>query len=118
MTLQGTSLSNYPKDPVAYAWLHPVFDRYHENIEVSKGWVYRPIGNRSSPSFRRASRMISDCGLDQIATIEMNRQRILDEIVRLTVILDKLLSRSDKKKSQRVVNDSIRSLVEEKRFDF
>ncbi|HDS1738530.1 hypothetical protein NPS49_09735 [Pseudomonas putida] len=64
-----------------YSWLHPYFDDYFENIEILDAWIY--IVKKAAPRPARAKKMIQDCLLDQIKTIEADRAALLDRISRL-----------------------------------
>lgn len=64
-----------------YSWIHPYFDDYFDNIEIMDAWIY--LVKAEAPRPERASKMIKDCLLDQIATIEAGRVALLDRIVRI-----------------------------------
>ncbi len=64
-----------------YKWLHPYFDDYYENIEIHKGWVYTI--KHKAPQADRARKMIKDCMLDCIQTIEKRSVSRTDRLARL-----------------------------------
>ena len=64
-----------------YSWIHPYFDDYFENIEIMDAWLY--VIKKEAPRPERAKKMIKDCLLDQIKTIEADRIALLERISRL-----------------------------------
>jgi uncharacterized protein (TIGR02646 family) len=64
-----------------YSWIHPYFDDYFDNIEIMDAWLY--IIRKEAPKPERARKMIKDCLLDQIQTIEAGKTAVLDRINRL-----------------------------------
>lgn len=64
-----------------YSWIHPYFDEYFENIEILDAWLY--VVKKEAPKPQRAMKMIQDCLLDQIRTIEADKIALMDRICRL-----------------------------------
>ncbi|AVX89295.1 hypothetical protein PkP19E3_33185 (plasmid) [Pseudomonas koreensis] len=64
-----------------YSWIHPYFDDYFENIEIMDAWLY--IIKKDAPKPERARKLIQDCLLDQIKTIEADKVAIMHRIGRL-----------------------------------
>jgi hypothetical protein len=64
-----------------YSWIHPYFDDYFENIEIMDAWLY--IIKKVTPKPERARKLIQDCLLDQIKTIEADKVAIMHRIGRL-----------------------------------
>lgn len=52
-----------PDSPASYRWVHPYFDRYSDNIEIRKGWIF--IGKS-----RKGIRTIRSVKLNALAQIE------------------------------------------------
>jgi uncharacterized protein (TIGR02646 family) len=83
MWVKGTPIpDDYDTSTGAYKWPHPCFDSYHSNITINKGWTYAVP--HDAPQKQQAIKMIEECKLDQIETIEKNNQFIKDRIYRLT----------------------------------
>lgn len=64
-----------------YSWIHPYFDNYFDNIEIMDAWLY--VIKKEAPRPERARKMIKDCLLDQITTIEADKNALLARINRL-----------------------------------
>jgi uncharacterized protein (TIGR02646 family) len=55
--------SPLPSDSLSYRWVHPHFDRYSVNIQISKGWVF--VGKTF-----KGTRTIRGANLNALALIE------------------------------------------------
>ena len=64
-----------------YSWIHPYFDDYFENIEILDAWFY--VVKKEAPRPGRAKKMIQDCLLDQVRTIEADALALLEKIGRI-----------------------------------
>jgi len=65
----------------SFAWPHPYFDSYWENIKMSPGPVYSPIPG--APRHKQASAMIEDLELNSIANDDDRVQLVGKELQKL-----------------------------------
>lgn len=98
--------ANYLAGAGIYRWLHPYFDDYHANIEISKGWIYTV--RQGAPAASQAARMITECKLDQVETIEAYGEAIKKRIFRLTVLSGKACKQNRPALAERLIAESIR----------
>ncbi|HBU6573793.1 hypothetical protein [Citrobacter amalonaticus] len=98
--------ASYPAGVGIYSWLHPYFDDYHANLIVGKGWTYSLRPN--APAAMQADRMINECKLDEVQTIEAYSEDIKKRILRLTVLAHKANKSQRYALSNRLLEESIR----------
>ncbi|WP_321968081.1 hypothetical protein [Burkholderia cepacia] len=98
--------SSYLAGAGIYRWLHPYFDDYHANVIIGKGWTYTvPQG---APAAAQAARLIAECKLSEIETIEAYGEAIKKRILRLTVLAGKATTRQRYALASRLIAESIR----------
>lgn len=117
MLQNGCPLTCYPKDPRAFAWLHPVLDDYHANVKILEGWIYVSRNAPNTPDHERTLAMIRDCKLDQVSTIEERAQQVMVELGRLNLLMGRLNGRLGKTMSMGVIIERQRILIDEGRFE-
>jgi hypothetical protein len=95
----------YPSGPTAFQWIHPHFDDFHENIEVSAGWTYtiRP----DAPAPTQAHQLVHDLKLAEIQRIEAYAEQIKAKVLRLTQLASLCLERGQVGRAKRLLSASI-----------
>jgi uncharacterized protein (TIGR02646 family) len=107
------SATAYTENAGNFQWIHPYFDDYHENIEISKGWLYTV--KAGAPKASRAHALIKECKLDEVSRIESYSEEIKDKIYRLTILTGRLIRKQQYSRAQRLIKASQR-LQEESWF--
>ncbi|HHO3379400.1 HNH endonuclease family protein [Morganella morganii] len=98
--------SRYLSGVGIYRWLHPYFDDYHANVTIGKGWVYTV--RQGAPAAVQAARMIMECKLSEIETIEAYGEVIKKRVHRLTVLTGKAIKHQRYALASRLVDESQR----------
>lgn len=71
-----------PVSPESYRWVHPYFDRYSDNIDIQKGWIF-------TGKTRKGVRTIRSIKLNALAQIERRAliERLESRSGRLSMLL-------------------------------
>jgi len=103
---------NYPDDPTTYTyvWLHPHFDDYFANIEISKGWTYTV--KATAPQKGRAEKMVHDLRLFDIERIEAASEGVKRELEALNLKIRECVRQGDLAGVEEANNEMTRVLEE------
>ncbi|SBY68796.1 Uncharacterised protein [Klebsiella pneumoniae] len=85
----------------AFRWLHPYYDDYHANIDISKGWVYRV--KPMAPNSIAASNLINDCELYSIQGIERNAEAFKNKLARMLDITATFIKKGQSERALKMI---------------